>query len=243
MLARRLFHVIGQRSNPGYLLKRNSRTKWPKRRHNKHRLFILWDQGTLHPFIHHRYIILFKYGMVRRWIHGTCIVPLSIQTGGTSIIFLLIHWSNSHGRGRYILKRPLYISALLNDLHFEKPVTYIRFSSYAFGSSTFTKRQGGIGWTPKGAPDGPALRPDGPRSGQSRVVARTAHVCVESIRVPSFSRDLLPKTAGLTRETVWSGSRPPPLYRWRSTTDWTPNNRSNQVYFSFLPYALGVAKV
>jgi hypothetical protein len=30
----------------------------------------------------------------------------------------------------------------LNDLYFEKPVTYIRFSSYAFGSSTFTKRQG-----------------------------------------------------------------------------------------------------
>jgi hypothetical protein len=25
-----------------------------------------------------------------------------------------------------------------------KPVTYIRFSSYAFGSSTFTKRQRGI---------------------------------------------------------------------------------------------------
>jgi hypothetical protein len=36
----------------------------------------------------------------------------------------------------------LYIGALLNDLHFEKPVNYIRFSSYAFGSSTFTKRQG-----------------------------------------------------------------------------------------------------
>jgi hypothetical protein len=32
----------------------------------------------------------------------------------------------------------------LNNLHIEKPVTYIRFSSYAFGSSTFTKRQGGI---------------------------------------------------------------------------------------------------
>jgi hypothetical protein len=31
----------------------------------------------------------------------------------------------------------------------------------------------------------------------------------ESVRVPSFSRDLLPKTAGLARETVCSGSRPP----------------------------------
>jgi hypothetical protein len=33
--------------------------------------------------------------------------------------------------------------------------------------------------------------------------------CVESVRVPSFSRDLLPKTVGLARETVCSGSRPP----------------------------------
>jgi hypothetical protein len=50
--------------------------------------------------------------------------------------------------------------------------------------------------------DGPALRPDGPRSEQSAVVARTLHACVESVRVPSFSWDLLPKTAGLTREIV-----------------------------------------
>jgi hypothetical protein len=61
--------------------------------------------------------------------------------------------------------------------------------------------------------DGPALRPDGPRSGQSAVVARTVRACVESVRVPSFSRDLLPKTVGLTLEIVGSGSRPPPLYR------------------------------
>jgi hypothetical protein len=62
--------------------------------------------------------------------------------GGTSILFILIHWSNGHGRERYNPKRPLCIGALLNDLHIEKPVTYIRFSSYAFGSSTLTKRQG-----------------------------------------------------------------------------------------------------
>ena len=61
--------------------------------------------------------------------------------------------------------------------------------------------------------DSPALRPDGPRSGLSAVVARTVRACAESVRVPSFSRDLLPKTAGLTRETVGNGSRPPPLYR------------------------------
>jgi hypothetical protein len=61
--------------------------------------------------------------------------------------------------------------------------------------------------------DGPARRPDGPRSGPSAVVARTVRACAESVRVPSFSQDLLPKTAGLTRKLVGSGSRPPPLYR------------------------------
>jgi hypothetical protein len=61
--------------------------------------------------------------------------------------------------------------------------------------------------------DGPALRSDGPRSGLSTVAARTVRVCAETVRVPSFSRDLLPKTVGLTRKSVRSGSRPPPLYR------------------------------
>jgi hypothetical protein len=65
----------------------------------------------------------------------------------------------------------------------------------------------------KSLADGPALRPDGPRSELSAVVARTVRARAESVRVPSFSRDLLPKTAGLTRETVGNGSRPPPLYR------------------------------
>jgi hypothetical protein len=55
--------------------------------------------------------------------------------------------------------------------------------------------------------DGPALRPDGPRWRRGRSAR------AESVRVPSFSRNLLPKTAGLTRETVGNGSRPPPLYR------------------------------
>jgi hypothetical protein len=41
-----------------------------------------------------------------------------------------------------------------------------------------------------------------PEAGQSAVVARTVRACAESVKVPSFSRDLLPKTAGLTRETV-----------------------------------------
>lgn len=54
-----------------------------------------------------------------------------------------------------------------------------------------------------------AGRPDDPRSGQSAVMARTVRACAESVRISSFSRDLLPKTAGLTRKSVGSGSRPP----------------------------------
>ena len=46
----------------------------------------------------------------------------------------------------------------------------------------------------KSSADGPAPRPDGPRSGLSAVVARTVREHAESVRVPSFSRDLLPKT-------------------------------------------------
>jgi hypothetical protein len=54
----------------------------------------------------------------------------------------------------------------------------------------------------KSSADGPAPWPNGPRSGQSAVVARMVHACAESVRVPSFLRDLLPKTAGLTRKLV-----------------------------------------
>jgi hypothetical protein len=64
-----------------------------------------------------------------------------------------------------------------------------------------------------GLADGLALRTDGPRSRRPAVMARTVRACAESVRVPSFSRDLLPKTTGLAQETTRSGSRPPPLYR------------------------------
>jgi hypothetical protein len=53
------------------------------------------------------------------------------------------------------IRNDLYIGALLNNLHIEKPVTYIRFSSYAFGSSTFTKRQGAYVGNQNGRADGP----------------------------------------------------------------------------------------
>jgi hypothetical protein len=41
-----------------------------------------------------------------------------------------------------------------------------------------------------------------PEAGRSAVVARTVRACAESVRVPSFSQDLLPKTTGLTRKSV-----------------------------------------
>jgi hypothetical protein len=81
----------------------------------------------------------------------------------------------------------------------------------------------------KSGADGPAPRPDGPRSGQSAVVARTVRACAESVRVHSFSRDLLPKTAGLTRKSVWSGSRPP-LYIDEGLRPIEPQ-QSNQYHF------------
>jgi hypothetical protein len=60
--------------------------------------------------------------------------------------------------------------------------------------------------------DDPTLRPDGPRSGQSTVVARMVRTCVESVRVLSFLRDLLAKTVELAREMDCNESRPHPLY-------------------------------
>ena len=43
--------------------------------------------------------------------------------------------------------------------------------------------------------DGPALRPDGPRSGQSAPVGRTVRACAEQFRVPSFVLCLLARFA------------------------------------------------
>jgi hypothetical protein len=51
-------------------------------------------------------------------------------------------------------------------------------------------------------PDGPALRPDGPRSGQSTLVGRTVRACAEQFRVPSFVLCLLARFAELTRNPV-----------------------------------------
>jgi hypothetical protein len=98
--------------------------------------------------------------------------------------------------------------------------------------------------TKKSSADSPALRPDGPRSGQSAVMARTVRACAESVRVPSFSRDLLPKTAGLTRKSVGSGSRSPLYIDEELRPIKTPNNRTNITSISHLfPAQLGVVLV
>jgi hypothetical protein len=80
----------------------------------------------------------------------------------------------------------------LNDLYIglKKPVACIRLSSYAFGSSTSTKRQGAYVEHQKYT-----VGRFGPEAGPSAVVARTVRACAESVRVPSFSQDLLTKTA------------------------------------------------
>jgi hypothetical protein len=65
--------------------------------------------------------------------------------------------------------------------------------------------------TKKELADGPALRPDGPRSGQSAPVGRTVRACAEQIRVPSFVLRLLARFAESTRNQLCKGSSPPPL--------------------------------
>jgi hypothetical protein len=44
--------------------------------------------------------------------------------------------------------------------------------------------------------DGPALRPDGPRSGRCAPLGRTVRACAEQISVPSFVLRLLAKIMG-----------------------------------------------
>jgi hypothetical protein len=158
MIARRPFYAIGQQRNP----EQNDQIKQLKGRHNKPHLFILWYQDALHPPTHRRYVVLSKCGMVRWWTHGTCIVPLSIQAGGTSILYLLIH---GHGRERCNLKRPICIRALLND----HPIG-LKSRWLASGlvhmflvSQPTPKGKGHLLSTKICRADGPTLRPDGPR--------------------------------------------------------------------------------
>jgi hypothetical protein len=97
----------------------------------------------------------------------------------------------------------------------------------ADGLVPYRRRSGDLSWTvqhlaessPKVSvehqndrADCPALRPNGPRSGRSAVVAQTVHTRAEQVRVPSFLRDLLAKSVELAREPAYNRFRPPPLY-------------------------------
>jgi hypothetical protein len=57
--------------------------------------------------------------------------------------------------------------------------------------------------------DGPALRPDGSRSGRSAPVGQTVRACAEQIRVPSFVLRLLARFVELAREISLSRVQPP----------------------------------
>jgi hypothetical protein len=81
-----------------------------------------------------------------------------------------------------------------------------------------------------------------PKAGRSAVVARTVRTCAESVRVPSFSWDLLPKTAVLARETTRSGSRPP-LYIDEGLQSIKPPTIDQIKSISRFTYALGVVLV
>jgi hypothetical protein len=64
------------------------------------------------------------------------------------------------------------------------------------------KGRGAYVWHQNERADGPALRPDNPRSGQSAPVGRTVCACAEQIRVLSFVLRLLARFAELARKSI-----------------------------------------
>jgi hypothetical protein len=66
--------------------------------------------------------------------------------------------------------------------------------------------------------------------------------CAESVKVPSFSRDLLPKIVGLAWETTCSGSRPL-LYIDEGLRSIEPPTINQIKSISRFTYALGVVLV
>ena len=87
---------------------------------------------------------------------------------------------------------------------------------------------------PKLSADGPALRPDGPRSGRSAPVGRTVRACAEQIRVPSFVLRLLAIFAGLARNQLCKGSSPPSINREVYGRFVIINNRINTTFIRIL---------
>jgi hypothetical protein len=64
------------------------------------------------------------------------------------------------------------------------------------------KGRGAYVWHQNERADGPALRPDSPRSGQSAHVRRMVRACAVQIRVPSFVLRLLARFAELAQKSV-----------------------------------------
>jgi hypothetical protein len=64
------------------------------------------------------------------------------------------------------------------------------------------KGRGAYVWHQNERADGPALRLDSLRSGQSVPVGRTIRACAEQIRVPSFVLRLLARFAELARKSA-----------------------------------------
>jgi hypothetical protein len=83
--------------------------------------------------------------------------------------------------------------------------------------------------------DGPALEPNGPRSGQSVPVGRTVRVRAEQIRVPSFLSCLLTKFAGLARGSLFVTGPAPLFYKYRGIRS-ICNHQSNlqPIQFTFI---------
>ena len=101
-----------------------------------------------------------------------------------------MYWSSIE-RSPYLIKK--LVTCMRLNSYFGNKVSHEIYcfpkgagSTYAFGSSTSTKRQRHMMIIESGMVDGLALRPDDPRSGRSAVVARTVRACAESVRVPIF---------------------------------------------------------
>jgi hypothetical protein len=174
MLARRSFYVINQQRNPSHPIKKRSNKmalKATQQASPIHPVMLgcfpptypsliycpiqIWDGTTMNPWYMHSPFVYLGWGHLHSISFDPLIKwswPRKMQSETTFMHWGSIEWS------------PYWI---------EKQVTCIRLSSYAFGSSTSTKRQGHMLSARNDRADGPALRSNGPRSGSFAMVAQT----------------------------------------------------------------------
>jgi hypothetical protein len=74
----------------------------------------LWYRGSFHLSTHRWCYVLLTCGIVRWWIHITCIVRLLIQARSSTTLLFFTYWSDSHCRRRCNPKWPFCIRVLLN---------------------------------------------------------------------------------------------------------------------------------